>query len=78
LSSIPRPNLSVSVTVGGQPALVTYAGGAPGLVAGIMQVNIQIPTSLSVPSNASASLPVVVTVGTVSSPATATISVTAQ
>ena len=30
----------------GQPVTVTYAGGAPGLVAGVMQVNVQIPANL--------------------------------
>ena len=78
LSSIPVPILPVSVTVGGQPAVVSYAGGAPGLVSGLTQVNIQIPTSLQVPANGVASFPVVVQVGTASSPATATLAVTAQ
>ncbi len=40
---IPAPILPVSVTIGGQPALVTYYGGAPGEVAGVIQVNAQIP-----------------------------------
>jgi len=39
----PRPVLPVRVTVGGIPASVQYAGGAPGQVAGLMQVNVQIP-----------------------------------
>jgi uncharacterized protein (TIGR03437 family) len=39
----PYPNLPVTVTVGGQNAPVKYAGGAPGMVAGLMQVNVQIP-----------------------------------
>jgi uncharacterized protein (TIGR03437 family) len=34
------PVLPVSVTVGGIPATVQYAGGAPGEVAGLMQVNV--------------------------------------
>lgn len=78
LSSIPQPVLPVSVTVGGQPAVVSYAGGAPGLVDGLIQVNIQIPTSVTVPANGVISVPVVVQVGTASSPATATLAVTAQ
>ena len=40
---LPHPVLSVSVSIGGQPAVVTYSGGAPGSVAGLMQVNVQIP-----------------------------------
>jgi uncharacterized protein (TIGR03437 family) len=42
-STPPRPVLPVSVTVGGVPATIQYAGGAPGQVAGLMQVNVQIP-----------------------------------
>jgi uncharacterized protein (TIGR03437 family) len=39
----PHPKLQVAVSIGGQPADVTYAGNAPGLVAGVMQVNARIP-----------------------------------
>jgi hypothetical protein len=39
----PKPTSSVSITIGGMPAQVQYAGGAPGEVAGMMQVNAQIP-----------------------------------
>jgi uncharacterized protein (TIGR03437 family) len=38
-----HPNASVGVTVGGVPAVVQYAGGIAGTVAGLMQVNAQIP-----------------------------------
>ena len=41
----PTPNSSVSVTIGGVSAQVMYAGGAPGEVAGLMQVNVQIPSA---------------------------------
>ncbi len=37
------PILPVSVTVGGIPATVQYKGGAQGLVAGLIQINVQIP-----------------------------------
>ena len=37
---------SASVTIGGQIASVLYAGGAPFLVAGVMQVNAMIPPGL--------------------------------
>jgi uncharacterized protein (TIGR03437 family) len=33
----------VSITIGGVPATVQYAGGVPGQIAGLMQINIQIP-----------------------------------
>jgi len=55
----PKPNLPVTVTVGGQDAPVQYAGGAQGLVAGLMQVNIQIPAGTE-PGDA---VPVVLRVG---------------
>jgi uncharacterized protein (TIGR03437 family) len=35
--------LPVHVSVAGKNALVTYAGSAPGLVAGVVQINFQIP-----------------------------------
>ena len=38
-----HPLLPVSVTVDGIPSLIQYKGGAPGEVAGLMQVNVQIP-----------------------------------
>jgi uncharacterized protein (TIGR03437 family) len=47
LGSTPtRPVLPVSVLVGGRPATLQYAGGAPGQVAGLMQVNVQIPNGV--------------------------------
>jgi uncharacterized protein (TIGR03437 family) len=39
----PKPLLSVAVLIDGQPANVTFFGEAPGLVAGVLQVNAQIP-----------------------------------
>jgi uncharacterized protein (TIGR03437 family) len=65
------PPLPVTVQIGGQSATVTYAGNAPGLVEGTLQVNATVPASVT-PGNA---VPVVLTVGGVSSPATATIAV---
>ncbi len=41
----PAPLLAVGVTINGQPALYVYAGEAPGLVAGMMQLNVQIPAA---------------------------------
>jgi uncharacterized protein (TIGR03437 family) len=43
---LPSPNLPVSVLIGGLPAQVLYAGAAPGLVAGLMQVNVRIPIGI--------------------------------
>jgi uncharacterized protein (TIGR03437 family) len=58
---LPRPNLPVTATVGGQPTQVLYAGGAPGEVAGLMQVNVQIPVGVQKGNTA----PVVLSVGNV-------------
>jgi uncharacterized protein (TIGR03437 family) len=40
------PSRPVTVMVGGIPATVQYAGGLPGQVAGLMQVNVQIPNGV--------------------------------
>jgi len=39
----PAPALDVSVVIEGRPAQVLYAGAAPGLLAGVIQVNARIP-----------------------------------
>jgi uncharacterized protein (TIGR03437 family) len=36
-----------TATVGGQPATVQFAGAAPGLVTGVFQINIQVPTGIT-------------------------------
>ncbi|MGH9660854.1 MAG: IPT/TIG domain-containing protein, partial [Bryobacteraceae bacterium] len=41
-----RPVLHVMVTVGGLLATIQYAGSTPGQVAGLMQVNVQIPAGV--------------------------------
>jgi uncharacterized protein (TIGR03437 family) len=40
------PIVPVKVTIGGIPATVQYAAGAPGLVAGVLQVNVRIPVGV--------------------------------
>jgi uncharacterized protein (TIGR03437 family) len=60
--NLPKPVLPLSVTVGGAPAFLQFAGIAPGLV-GVAQVNFTVPLSISPGPQ-----PVVVTVGGVSSP----------
>jgi uncharacterized protein (TIGR03437 family) len=69
-STPPAPLLPVAVTIGGQPAPVVYAGGAPGEVAGVMQINARIPLGI-----AGNSAPVVVQVGAASSQPGVTIAV---
>jgi len=60
---------TVTVTIGGKPALVVYAGAAPGQIAGLMQVEAVVPAGAG-----TGAVPVVVTAGAVSSPAGATVS----
>jgi uncharacterized protein (TIGR03437 family) len=57
--ALPKPKLPVSVKIGGLDAEVLYAGGAPGSVAGLLQVNVQVPASVAT-GNA---VPVVLTIG---------------
>ncbi|HLG94852.1 MAG TPA: FG-GAP-like repeat-containing protein [Bryobacteraceae bacterium] len=42
-SSLDAPMLPVSVSIGGAPAQVLYAGAAPGLVSGVLQINARVP-----------------------------------
>ncbi len=62
LSNLPKPVLPLSVTVGGVPAFVLYAGNSSGLI-GALQVNFTVPAS--VPPGVQ---PLVLTVNGVSSP----------
>jgi len=65
-----KPILPVTATVAGQPAVVQYYGSAPGIIYGVMQVNITIPAGT--PTGAQ---PVVVTVGSSASQAQVTVAV---
>jgi uncharacterized protein (TIGR03437 family) len=58
---LPQPLGAVTVTIGGADAEVRYAGGAPGLIAGVMQVNVVVPAGVS------GTAPVVLTLGGVAS-----------
>lgn len=69
--SLPTPAFPMTVTIGGIPAEVAYAGAAPTLVAGIFQLDVQVPLGVT-PGPA---VPVVVTAGPVSSPGGPTIAV---
>ncbi len=40
------PVAPVSVSLGGEDAAVTYAGAAPGLVSGVIQVNVRVPEGI--------------------------------
>ena len=68
----PVPIGAVTVTIGGKTATVNFAGGAPGAVAGVIQVNAQIPVGVT----AGGAVPVVVQVGTSNSQPGVTLAVT--
>jgi uncharacterized protein (TIGR03437 family) len=71
-NSPPVPDLPVSVTIGGVTVNdLQYAGGAPGEVAGILQINVQIPNGIATGS----AVPVSVQIGNASSQAGVTIAV---
>ena len=53
--------LTTTVTIGGKTAMVQYAGPAPGLVAGVFQINATLPDGIG-----SGAVPVVVQIGTAS------------
>jgi uncharacterized protein (TIGR03437 family) len=70
-SGLRTPIAPVSVTIGGVPCQVLYAGSAPGIVSGIMQVTVLIPpTAPSGPA-----VPIVITVGSASSQPNVTLAI---
>jgi uncharacterized protein (TIGR03437 family) len=64
------PLSPVSLTIGGQPATILYAGAAPGAVSGLLQINAVVPTGI-----ASGAQPIVLTIGTNSSQQGVTVAV---
>lgn len=46
-SNLPLAVAPIAVTIGGQIATVGYQGGAPGLVAGVVQINAQVPAGVT-------------------------------
>ena len=67
----PAPVQPVSVSIDGQAAQIVYAGAAPGLVAGVLQINVAVPANATQASYDQ----VVVTVGNSTSPTAVTMSV---
>jgi uncharacterized protein (TIGR03437 family) len=70
-ADLPQPLLPVSAQIGGMDADVPYAGGAPGLVAGVLQVNVRVPPGVT-PGDA---VPITVKVGSTQSQPGVTIAV---
>jgi uncharacterized protein (TIGR03437 family) len=59
VAPFPKPvATNITVTIGGQPAQIQYAGEAPTLVSGVFQINAVVPASI-----ASGNQPLVVTIG---------------
>jgi len=67
---VANQTLTVTATIGGVNAPVLYAGAAPGLVNGVMQVNLTVPSGLSAGQQA-----VVISVGGVPSQSGITVAV---
>jgi uncharacterized protein (TIGR03437 family) len=67
----PTPLASVSVTIGGQPAVVKYAGAAPGYPPGVLQINAQMSPNVQ----AGNAVPVQVTIGGITSQSGVTLAV---
>jgi uncharacterized protein (TIGR03437 family) len=61
---------AVTATVGGAPAQVLYAGTAPGLIAGVFQVNILMPSGVA----RNSAVPISLQVGGITSPNGVTVS----
>jgi uncharacterized protein (TIGR03437 family) len=64
VQNYPVPMLPLSVTIDGLPAQVIYAGAAPGMVAGVLQINVVVPAGVY----AATFNQIVVTVGEYASP----------
>ncbi len=64
------PVLPVAVMIGGQPATVVFKGEAPGIVAGVLQLNVTIPPTVTSGANQ-----VSVTIGSNTSQANLTVAV---
>ena len=72
---LPTPIPPVNVTIGGVTIHdLQYAGGAPGEVAGLLQINVQIPVGIT----AGSAVPVLIRVGSAPSQAGVTIAVSAN
>ena len=67
---LPRPLQTVAARTGDATAEVLYAGGAPGFIEGVLQVNLRIP-----PSGPTGVVPLVLTMGSERSPASVTVAI---
>jgi uncharacterized protein (TIGR03437 family) len=70
IQPLPQPLYPVTVTFGGVPGVVAYAGETPTALAGLMQINVTIPANAPV-----GAVPVLVTINGQTSPGNVTVSV---
>jgi len=68
--SLNKPVLGVTATINGVPAAVKYYGSAPGLIYGVMQVNVEVPANMTSGANS-----LVITVGSANSQTGVTLAV---
>ena len=73
INTFPKPLQPITATVGGMAATVLYYGAAPTLVAGALQVNVQLPAGLP-----AGNAVVQIAEGSVQSPSTVTVAVKGQ
>jgi uncharacterized protein (TIGR03437 family) len=70
----PGPLLPIAILINNQPATFSFAGEAPLLVSGVLQLNVVIPPGLTLPANGADSS-LVVSIGVNSSQSGVTISI---
>jgi uncharacterized protein (TIGR03437 family) len=70
-SGLFKPVVPVTATIGGIPATVEYYGSAPGIIYGVMQVNIRVPAN----APTGPAVPIVINVGNTSSQTGVTLAV---
>lgn len=71
LADFPRPELPVSIMIGGQTAEMMFGASARGFLAGLMQFNVRVPQGVQ-PGSA---VQLIFSAGGVSSPSTVTMGV---
>ncbi len=69
--TLAKPVLPVKVFVGGLEASIDYAGAAPGLVAGLIQINAKVPLEAATGS----AIPITISIGDKSSPPGVTVAI---
>jgi uncharacterized protein (TIGR03437 family) len=73
-NNLRRPMANVQVRIGGMTAEVLYAGSAPGLVSGALQVNARVPANLQI--TAPTPVPVELIIGNATSSSTQNVTAT--